>query len=193
MSRSLDLSGVRTDREALKNIADFFYESISNFRRNLSDLSTSISHFLDSLTYIEKQLGYQGFAYPENASEQLYARLVERKQVIKKEAKLGVPKQLPVSEKAQMEVQVKPQIPIQPPKEIVPQPIQPISKKQELTVPSLEVEPQASAEMRQIGPPKPGQKVTIALDPQFSSLGDLKTHMLKELKKLRKIMKGDLD
>ena len=193
MSKSLDLSGVRTDREALKNIADFFYESISNFRRTLSDLSTSISHFLDSLTSIEKQLGYQGFEYPENASEQLYARLVERKQVIKKEAKLGVPKRLPVPKTPQVEVQVKPQIRIQPPKEIVPQPIQPISKKQELPVPLIEVEPQVSSEQRHIGPPKSGQKGTIALDPQFSSLGDLKTYMLKELKKLRKIMKGDLD
>ena len=193
MSKSLERSGVRTDREALKNIADFFYESISNFRRTLSDLSTSISHFLDSLTSIEQQLGYQGFEYPENASEQLYARLVERKQTLKKDAKLGVPKRLEVSETPHVTVKVEPQISITPPKEIVPHAIRATPKKQELTTPLREVSPPASTEKRQIGPAKPRGKEIIPLDPQFSSLGDLKTYMLEELKKLRKIMKGDLD
>jgi len=76
---SLVLNKNETDRDVLKNIANFFYESINSFKTTLTELSVSIENFLNSLENIEAELDEHGFDYQENSSVVLYERLTKNK------------------------------------------------------------------------------------------------------------------
>ncbi len=76
---SLVLNKNETDKDVLKNVANFFYESINSFKSTLNELSVSIENFLNSLENIEAQLNEHGFDYPENSSNLLYERLTKNK------------------------------------------------------------------------------------------------------------------
>ncbi|NVM05204.1 MAG: hypothetical protein HWN67_22995 [Candidatus Helarchaeota archaeon] len=76
---SLVLNKNGTEKDVLKNIANFFYESINSFKSTLTELSVSIENFLNSLENIEARLDEQGFDYRENSSNVLYERLTKNK------------------------------------------------------------------------------------------------------------------
>ncbi|MFX1449476.1 MAG: hypothetical protein ACFFCM_01455 [Promethearchaeota archaeon] len=76
---SLVLNKNETDRDVLKNIANFFYESINSFKNTLTELSVSIENFLNSLENIEAELDEHGFDYQENSPVVLYERLTKNK------------------------------------------------------------------------------------------------------------------
>ncbi|MHA1648727.1 MAG: hypothetical protein ACTSYB_00930 [Candidatus Helarchaeota archaeon] len=174
MAKIVELNKSKADKEVLKNISDFFYESISTFRRTLNELSVSINHFLKSLSIIEKQLGYQGFDYPANSSELLYERLVEHKRRQQEKYK----KLVMQTKKNISTVTISPQIPVQ-------EKVQRVLQIKSSVKPTHSSKPSTSS----IKPNLESQRA----DKQFTSLTELKRHMLEELRKWKKIMKGQLD
>ncbi len=175
---------LETDKDVLKNVADFFYESINNFKRNLNDLSLSINNFLHSLNMIEKQLGYQGFDYPENSSELLYERLVQNKEERERKQKEFIKKltQNPASS-----------IPKVSPSEMVEK------------VPPIVSAPKPGVPSKVVGPPKPPIKkagpivepkvmvnpveIPKSEDVSIAKLKGLREEMLETVRKLKKLVK----
>lgn len=189
MAKIVELNKSKADKEVLKNISDFFYESISTFRRTLNELSVSINHFLKSLNIIEKQLSYQGFDYPVNSSKLLYERLIEHKRLQQEKHKnlvmqtrknistTPVSSQVPLQKSIQRVLQVKSSV-------------KPVHRnKLNVTNIKSKLESQRATKQRNL---IENQK-TPPSNVQFTSLTDLKRHMLEELRKWKKIMKGQLD
>lgn len=184
MSESINFGNHETEKDALKNIADFFYESITNFKRTLSDLTVSINHFLSSLHSIEKHLGVHGFEHPQTASELLYERLAKDKQKREKEqqdliARLTHKEVSPLTTvKSPQSVHVKPVIQVKPTPP--PSPIKPIeSTKPKPTIMKEEM-PIEAIKSEVIA----GQKV------QYISPNALKEEILNSLRILKKHIKN---
>ena len=185
MSKIAEFNELQADRDALKNIADFFYESINNFKRNLSEISVSINNLLRSFTYIERQLGNQGYDYPENSSEILFERLTKNKQIREKEQKEFIKKLIQRPTPSQFSPPPTPNL----------SPLPKIRPPPKPGVPPERVVPQHSPELK--AEPKPKPELTIKKvefpdeeKPPTTNLEKIKVEMLATLKRLKKQMKG---
>ena len=189
----MELNNVKTDRDVLKHVADFFYESIVNFKRTLNDLTISINHFLNSLSTIENHLGTHGYTAPGNSSDVLYERLLEKKldrkrrqeqrrlqqdkvPVLPIEPAVGLPRKEPVAQPQRQS----------PPKAV-------LTPKQEIMKKLVKIKPQEVRNQKPL--PQPVKRVETRPPPktQYSSLDELKREMLGQLRNLKKIMKGQMD
>lgn len=182
MSKSIEVSISASEKDALKNIADFFYESISNFKRTLTDLSVSMNYFLTSLQSIEKQLGMHGFEFPENSSDILYERLTKNKEIRKEKQQEFIAKliQNPITTPISS-INIHPQSPQQ---LLHPEPI-PTHKDLKVSPPPNPMAPISEVqEPLQAGPPVP-----LTIKPATASLDKLKKEMLETVRMLKKRIK----
>ncbi|MHA1378090.1 MAG: hypothetical protein ACTSRG_06885 [Candidatus Helarchaeota archaeon] len=78
---SIVLKKTEDERETIKNIVNFFHESVYDFKKVLNEMSESIGNFLKSLKIIEEQLEIQGYTFQdqENSSDLLFERLTQNK------------------------------------------------------------------------------------------------------------------
>ncbi len=188
MSKSVELKNISSEKDALKNIADFFYESISGFKRTLTDLTISINHFLNSLHSIEKQLGMHGFEFPENSSDVLYERLTKGKELRKEKQKDFIVKLIknPIATPTSS-IYAQPE---RPPQVVHPEPI-PVPTHKELkegvTTTPPPIPAKLIAEVQE--PLRAGPITQVPVKPSTGSLGLLKTEMLETIRTLKKRIK----
>ena len=203
---SIVLNENQNEKDMIKNVMMFFHESVSHFKRELTEISVSINNFLKSLEIIEDQLGLQ-YDYPENSSDLLYERLtkgkeervVQQKDLIQKlTKKVETLTQKPV-------VTQKPEIKTEPEKIPVKKdiPIKAVQEKPDELVELDTKQVEFITKLRQ-APPKVEEEVKIKIPPlikeeKIKSLDEfskdtvvtenLKKEMLRRLKELTKIMK----
>lgn len=183
MSKSLVLSKKATEKDVIKNVADFFYESIIDFKRTLSDLSLSINNFLSSLNVIEKQLGMHGFDFPENSSDVLFERLTQNKQVRENKQKEFID-QLIKRPITTPEIPIKPKDPLQP----LPKPTPPPMPKSEQVSTQPPSQPKIPQEHTIV--PIPVEEQVEPPKIKTESLEALKKEMLETVRMLKKRIKN---
>ena len=174
---SLVLNKNGTDKDVLKNIANFFYESINSFKSTLTELSVSIENFLNSLADIEAQLTEHGFDNQENSSVLLFERLTQNKSVREKKQKEFISKLTEGFNPTERKTNITQIESLQKTKQLTPPPtiksILHTNQEGEIRKPPLVIEP---------------EKTQLKKPPILSE--DLKKEMLENIKKIKRMMKN---
>ncbi|MFX0132614.1 MAG: hypothetical protein ACFFDN_03090 [Candidatus Hodarchaeota archaeon] len=174
---SLVLNKNGTDKDVLKNIANFFYESINSFKSTLTELSVSIENFLNSLENIEAKLNEHGFDYQENSPVTLYERLTKNKTERVEKQKDFISKLTEGFNRTQGETNISQIEIVQENKQLTPPPtIESIINKKQLSD-----RPRPPIVIKQ-------EKTQLTKSPILSD--SLKKEMLENIRKIKRMMKN---